>query len=429
LTPQHDAPPGGETPSGPFAWYLRIPMFARILTALALGVVVGRLWGGHTAVLKPFSGVVLRLLGALATPLIFLAVIRALLKADVRGRDGLRLLFLLLSNTVVAICIGLLVANTVQPGLHAMIRAAPHALTQKPFDPLEDLLNKVPGNFLKPLAENDIMAVILIALAVGVGLRQIREKQHPESAASQHDVHGLIEGFVDAGFRLVMVLLSWVLELVPLAVFGVVAEKVGQQGLTAFLPMAWFVLAVLLALALQASFYLVRLRLGSWVSPLRFLQGGANALLTAFSTASSAATLPVTYECMTRRIGVREASASLGVMIGGAFNHDGTALYEAMAALFISQILGKHLGLGEQIIVVFMAVMASIGAAGIPEAGLVTMMAVFMAVRLPVEYIPLLLVVDWFLDRCRTAINVMGDMSVTCLLDGKQPQETVTENP
>jgi Na+/H+-dicarboxylate symporter len=126
---------------------------------------------------------------------------------------------------------------------------------------------------------------------------------------------------------------------------------------------------------------------------------------------------------MKDRVGVRPESASIGVMVGGAFNHDGTALYEAMAALFVAQALGMHLGPLEQLLVIVMAVFASVGAAGIPEAGLVTMIAVFTAVRLPVAYIPLLLPLDWFLDRCRTAINVMGDMTVTCLLDGKVPAD------
>ena len=120
----------------------------------------------------------------------------------------------------------------------------------------------------------------------------------------------------------------------------------------------------------------------------------------------------------------------MGIMVGGTFNHDGTALYEAMAALFVGQALGQHLGLGHQVVVVFMSIIASVGAAGIPEAGLVTMLAVFSAVHLPTEYIPLLLPLDWFLDRCRTAINVMGDMSVACLLDGKTRQPiTPTDAP
>src|SRR5262249_11185657 len=155
------------------------------------------------------------------------------------------------------------------------------------------------------------------------------------------------------------------------------------------------------------------------VRPIDFLRGASDALAMAFSTASSAATLPVTFECMVKKIGVREENASMGIMVGGTFNHDGTALYEAMAALFISQYIGQHLGFNEQLQVVIMAVFASVGAAGIPEAGLVTMVAVFKAVGLPPDMIPLLLTVDWFLDRCRTAINVMGDMSVTCILDGK----------
>ena len=419
----HSELPAGEQERkrGLLAAYNRTPLYARILVALVLGIIAGELLGERAAGFKSFSSVVLRLLGALATPLIFIAVVQALLKARITGKTGARLVSLLLSNTVVAILIGLAVANVVQPGRHATIRIERKAVTQKAFDPVEDLLAKIPGSVLKPLAENDIMSVILIALAVGVGLRKVRE----EMEGHETNPVKLIEAFLDAGFRLVMVVLHWILALVPFAVFGVVAQKVGVEGIKAFAPLLWFIIAVLSALFLQSLYYLARLRAGSWVRPGTFLKQGSDALLMAFSTASSAATLPVTYHCMRDKIGVREDSASLGVMVGGAFNHDGTALYEAMAALFISQVLGRHLGIGQQIIVVFMAVTASVGAAGIPEAGLVTMMAVFTAVRLPVEYIPLLLVVDWFLDRCRTAINVMGDMTVTCLLDGKHRHEEV----
>ncbi len=414
----------GAAPNGPFAWYQRTPLYLRIVAALILGVFAG-LRLGHWAVhLAPFSSVVLRLLGALATPLIFVAVIRALVQAKVSGRTGARLLFLLFLNTTVAILIGLLIANTVQPGIHTHGVTALHGPTQEPFDPVKDLLGKLPGSVLKPLADNDIMAVIIIALAVGAGLRKVREQVlHIEA---ERNALVLLEAFLDAGFRLIMVVLHWVLELIPFAVFCVVASNVGKEGLKTFQPMFWFVMAVMSALALQAVYYLFRVRFASWVRPGEFLSAGAEALWTAFSTASSAATLPVTFRCMRDKLGVREESASLGVMVGGAFNHDGTALYEAMSALFISQILGRHLGLSEQLIVVFMSILASVGAAGIPEAGTVTMLAVFNAVHLPIEYIPMLLVVDWFLDRCRTAINVMGDMSVTCILDGRQRPAAAT---
>src|SRR4051794_8054430 len=147
----------------------------------------------------------------------------------------------------------------------------------------------------------------------------------------------------------------------------------------------------------------------------------------AFSTASSTATMPVTYACLKDRVGLRAESASMGALVGSNFNNDGTALYEAMSALFISQMIGVVLTLPQQLLVVLTSILASVGAAGIPEAGLVTMTLVFTAVGLPTPYIALLLTVDWFLDRCRTTVNVMGDMNVSCLLDGRKRAEGVSE--
>jgi DAACS family dicarboxylate/amino acid:cation (Na+ or H+) symporter len=141
--------------------------------------------------------------------------------------------------------------------------------------------------------------------------------------------------------------------------------------------------------------------------------------------------MPVTFEALIEKVGLRESSASLGALVGSNFNNDGTALYEAMSALFVAQVLDIPLSLPQQLIVVLTSIVASVGAAGIPEAGLVTMTLVFTAVGLPTQYIALLVTVDWFLDRCRTAINVMGDMTVSALIDGKKrridPELSVVE--
>ena len=424
-------PISNEPQSGVWAWYERTPLYLRIVVALLIGVGVGFLMGPDAQIFKPLSDIVLRLLGALATPLIFFALLHALLTAKVSGSTGIRMFVLLMANTVVAILVGLAIANLVQPGRwvdfdpKALEGEAQHRIeaAQKKPGPAEDLLGKLPGSVLKPLVENDIMAVIVIALALGIALRKVKREQ-----ANEPDPGYLIfEKILDTLFRTTMVVLHWVFHLVPLAVFGVVARIVGTQGLQPFLALGFFVIAVVLALAIQGCYYLTCLRVGSWVRPGVFLKGASDALVMAFSTASSAATLPVTFDCMTKKIGVREENASMGIMVGGTFNHDGTALYEAMAALFISQLCGAHLTFSQQLLVVLMSVFASVGAAGIPEAGLVTMVAVFTAVGLDPKYIPLLLTVDWFLDRCRTAINVMGDMCVTCILDGKQPM-TPDEN-
>jgi Na+/H+-dicarboxylate symporter len=153
------------------------------------------------------------------------------------------------------------------------------------------------------------------------------------------------------------------------------------------------------------------------------LRGMRDALVMAFSTASSTATMPITYACLREKVGLREQSASLGALVGANFNNDGTALYQAMAAIFVAQVTGHELSVTQQFLIVLTSIAASVGAAGIPEAGTVTMTLIFKAVGLDLTYIPILLTVDWFLDRCRTAINIMGDVNVSCLLDGHTREE------
>jgi Na+/H+-dicarboxylate symporter len=401
--------------TGFFAAYNRVPLFVRILAALVLGMIVGLKMGAGAGVFKPISDIVLQILRLLATPLIFVAVLNAIYKANATGKAAGRLLALLMTNTVVAILVGLLVANVIQPGRLVHLSPVGASSPRKSVNFFQDLLEKVPANLVDPLQRNEIISIIILAVAFGIAMRIVREQQAKLGKTGCETIGDAL----DTVFQLVMVMLHWVFALIPLAVFAVVARQVGKDGVKPLAQMLWFVITVVVALGLQAGYYLLRVRFGSWVRPGQFLRGASEALITAFSTASSAATLPITYTCVKDKIGVREESASLGVMVGGTFNHDGTALYEAMAALFVGQMLGYHLGPVQQVSVVIMSVFASVGAAGIPEAGTVTMIAVFTAVKLPTEYIPLLLPLDWFLDRCRTAINVMGDMSVTCILDGK----------
>jgi Na+/H+-dicarboxylate symporter len=432
----------GEPRRGWMARWHRWPLYVRIMGALVLGLLVGLALGERAHVLELPSKLILRLLGALAPPLILVAVIQALMQADIPGRRALRLVGLLVLNTLVAIVIGLLVANVVRPGRWAKLEppAAPSAAAaarndeerkilevleghgykptaQKAPDPLTQFLDNVPRSVLGPLGDQgNVIGVILIAVAFGIALR--REREAPIRTAG--DV-------VHVAFRTLLIVLHWVIDVVPLGVFGIVASIVGTQGLAPFRALGAFIAAVILALLLQATYYLTRVRLGSWVRPWRLLAGSRDALVMAFSTASSTATMPVTYSCLRDRVGLREESASLGALVGSNFNNDGTALYEAMSALFISQMLGLGLSLPQQLLVVLTSVVASVGAAGIPEAGLVTMTLVFTAVGLPTRFIALLLTVDWFLDRCRTTINVMGDMNVSCLLEGKKQADVVLQ--
>jgi Na+/H+-dicarboxylate symporter len=355
------------------------------------------------------SRLVLQLLTALAAPLVLVAVVQALVQTQIPAGHGRRLIFLLLLNTTVAIIIGLAVANLVQPGKHATLVLPDEATpTELKTDPLQQLLDNVPRSLLGPFTDNGkITSVILIAIAVGIALRRLPAER----------VH-VISGLIAASFDVLLIILHWVIELIPLAVFGIVTRIVAKQGFELFMSLAFFVFSVLLGLTLHLIFYLTRIRFGSWCRPLPVLSGMRDALVMAFSTASSTATMPVTYACLREKVGLREQSASLGALVGANFNNDGTALYQAMAAIFVAQVSGHHLTITDQLLVVLTAIAASVGAAGIPEAGIVTMTLIFKAIGLRLEYIPILLTVDWFLDRCRTAVNVMGDVNVSCLLDG-----------
>jgi DAACS family dicarboxylate/amino acid:cation (Na+ or H+) symporter len=400
---------GEAATGGPFSWWTRMPLYARILVGLVLGVVVGLALGPSA---KPFdwpARIVLRVLGALAPVLILVAVIKAIMTADVRGKTALRMAGLLVLNTLTAIVVGLGVANVIRPGAGAKLERPTTGISLH-GDVLSQLLDNIPESLVKPLVDNKVIGVVFIAVAFGIAARSLKGTERRTA-----------EDIVSLGFSCVLVVLGWVIALVPLAVFGKVASIVGVSGFRAFAALGWFVLSVLLALAIQATYYLVRIRVKSWVRPVALLHAMRDALVMAFSTASSTLTMPVTFDRL-RRFGLRERSASLGALVGSNFNNDGTALYEAMAALFVAQMLGIELSVVDQVLVVVTSVIASVGAAGIPEAGLVTMTLVFSAVKLPTEYIALLLTVDWFLDRCRTTINVMGDMNVACLLDGRERQ-------
>lgn len=400
---------GEPTAGGAFSWWTRMPLYARILVGLVLGVVAGLALGPSAKPLDWPARIVLRVLGALAPVLILVAVVKAIMTADVRGKTALRMAGLLVLNTLTAIVVGLGVANVVRPGAGAKLERPAKGISLH-GDVFSQLLDNIPESLVKPLVDNKVIGVVFIAVAFGIAARSLKGTERRTA-----------EDIVSLGFSCVLVVLGWVIALVPLAVFGKVASIVGVSGFRAFAALGWFVLSVLLALAIQATYYLVRIRAKSWVKPVALLRATRDALVMAFSTASSTLTMPVTFDRL-RRFGLRERSASLGALVGSNFNNDGTALYEAMAALFVAQMLGIELSVVDQVLVVVTSVIASVGAAGIPEAGLVTMTLVFSAVKLPTEYIALLLTVDWFLDRCRTTINVMGDMNVACLLDGRERQ-------
>ncbi len=384
-------------------------------------------FGYRNADLGPLGMLVVRLLKALATPLVFVSILDAFLKTAISLRSGLRLLAVCALNVSVAMTIGLLILDVGEPGtrwagkleaLGGLVGGAsgPRAADAS-LDPLKNLAGFVPESVVAPFSGNLVLSIVLLAVLTGVALRQVRDQAGPELAPALVTTAHLVDVFQ----RVITRMLLFVADLMPFAVAFIVADVVGKAGIGVFSVLWIFLVTMLAGLLIHALGWYPLL---GWVagrtSPLRFFRGALDPVVTAVSCNSSLATMPVTLEAL-KRLGVREESARLSACVGTNFNNDGIMLYEAMATLFLCQAMGLHLSLPEQLSVVAASVMAGVGIAGIPEAGLVILPLVLASAGLSeaavAVAIPLIIPVDWILARVRSGVNVLADMVVALVLD------------
>jgi DAACS family dicarboxylate/amino acid:cation (Na+ or H+) symporter len=411
----------------------RVPLYVRILIGVGLGALLGIAFGDRPILfhvtnrhLGDLGLLVIRLLKALAVPLIFFAIVDAFVRTHISARAGLRMVLICLLNVSVAMAIGLTIMNLWRPGEawrgqftelmgHTRAEGAP-AAPGATLDPLKNVDGYVPVSLVDPFSKNSVISVVLLGLFVGGALRRTRRNRTEDDSGI-----AAVERFMSGGYEVLVVMLGWIVQSIPFAVFGVVAQVVGRAGLDAFAALGIFLAAILLGLAIHS---LVYYPLMAWLvgrkPPAVYLGRGADAILTGLSTNSSLATVPVTLRCLAD-MGVSQESARLSACVGTNLNNDGITLYDAMAALFIAQACGFDLALGQQAVVVLASLMAGVGIAGIPEAGLIVLPLVLGSVGLPeavvVAAIPLVLPVDWIIGRARSAVNVMSDMLVAILLD------------
>jgi Na+/H+-dicarboxylate symporter len=417
-----------------------IPLYLQVILAVLLGSVFGVLFGTEpyffnllsNSTLGQLGQLVIRLLKALATPLIFFAIMDAMINTEISLLHGRRLLALCGLNLMVALLIGLTLMNTLQPGyswhgrvtemmqlhtgedrLQPVIR--PEGLT---LDPLKNVASYIPESLIEPFVKNSVISIILLALLAGAALRQFRHQALPDDRSGLD----LLEKLIGTCYRLLLQMLLWVVRAIPFAVFGVVAQVVGKSGLAIFELVAVFLATMTGGLMLHALVYYPCLAKWGGNMPIRrYFSLGADAILTGLSTNSSLATMPVTLRCLTEKMGVSSRSARLSVCIGTNLNNDGILLYEAMAALFLAQAAGVDLDLSQQLIIVAASVMVGLGISGIPEAGLIALPVVLSTVGLSealiMTVIPLITTIDWIIARCRSGVNVMNDMLIAILLD------------
>ncbi len=401
---------------------LKLKLHWQILIALVLAVLVGLAVGREGGVLGvtfysifEFVGkLFLNALKMLIVPLIVSSIIIGV--AGIGGGRGLgrlggKTIGYYAMTSLFAILVGLVAVNLIQPGVvdgdpkqvfgfHADAAALEEKLGGRDGgDVVEVFLRMIPTNVVSAAAEGQMLGLIFFSLLYGFFVARVTE----DYAEAQYN-------FFQGMFEIMMRITDLVMCFAPIGVFALVAKTVADTGLEAFAPLALFFLTVVLALA---THFLVVLPLLLYfiggVNPLRHYQAMGAALLTAFSTASSSATLPVTMECVEKNAGVSNRISSFVLPLGATVNMDGTALYECVAALFIAQAYGIELTLGTQFLVVMLALLTSIGVAGIPAASLVAISIILGAIGLPLEGIGLILAVDRILDMMRTAVNVFSD--------------------
>ncbi|HQF02343.1 MAG TPA: dicarboxylate/amino acid:cation symporter [Bacteroidales bacterium] len=384
----------------------KLELHWQILIALILAVLFGIYLKNYVGYIAWMGEVFLRALKMIIIPLIFSSIVSGITNigsAESIGRLGLKTIIYYILTSSFAILTGLVLVNILKPGVGADLNLSQTVDLDVNSDTLgQTLIKIIPDNIFLAMSSNgQMLSVIFFAMLFGFFITRIRS-----------DYQGILTGFFNGVVEVMMKLTMFIIKFTPFGIFGLVAEKVSQQtDLVALMQsMGLYMCVVLFGLIIHSAVTLPLLvKVLGRTSPLQHFNAMRTPLITAFSTSSSSATLPLTIYAVENNSGVSKRISSFVLPLGATINMDGTALYECVAAMFIAQAYGIELSVVSQIIVVLTALLASIGAAGIPMAGLVMITIVLTAVGLPLEGVGLILAVDRILDMFRTTVNVWSD--------------------
>lgn len=406
----------------------KLGLTARILIALALGLIVGVIFhytvpDGSTLDQTVVEGVFyvvgqgfIRLLQMLVVPLVFCSIVcgaASIGDTKTLGTVGVKTLAFYICTTALAVCVALLVANFINPGMgvdmSSIVAGDTSTLssnsTSSDVSVIDTILAIIPSNPVEALANGDMLAIIFFALFVGIIIALMGRKVET--------VHSFFEQFND----IMMKMTSAIMIVAPIGVFCLLARTFANIGFDAFLPMLKYMGSVLLALLVHCLvIYMILLFVFARVNPIMFLKKFIPVMMFAFSTATSNATIPLNIETLTKRIGVDRRISSFTIPLGATINMDGTSIMQGVAVVFTAQLFGVQLGPMEYLTVIATATLASIGTAGVPSVGLITLSMVFNSVGLPLEGIALIMGIDRILDMCRTAVNITGDAVCTTVV-------------
>ncbi len=380
------------------------------ILAIVAGAIVGIYLPQAGLSIKILGDIFLSLLKMIIVPLVFTSVFIAMLGLGNMGkfRDvGIKTMLYYFCTTALSVLVGLVVVNLLEPGKGFEISSKPEAPEVKELTLRDIIFNLIPSNPLQSMAQGNVLQIIFFAVMLGLAMLTVKREYLTH-------VKDFFEGINEALINLT----KWIIKLTPIGVFALVSFMVASVGIEAFLSLWKYALAVVLGLAIHAFITLPILGflIGRY-NPYKYFLQVREAPLLAFSTASSAATLPVSMQVAEEKAGVKKETAGFVLPLGATINMDGTALYESVAAVFIANVYGIDLSLGQMITIFLTATLASIGAAAIPGAGLVMMTLVLSSVGIPLEGIGLIIAVDRFLDMLRTATNVWGDLNGAKIVD------------
>jgi Na+/H+-dicarboxylate symporter len=402
--------------SGFMGWYFQSNLLVRILIGLVLGAIVGLAAGPSVLWVKPFGDIFIRLLQMIVVPVIFFSLVvgAASLNPSRLGRVGVKIFAYYMATTVVAVVIGLIFANLLQPGAGLNMsagQAAGKALT-KP-NVVDTLLAIIPTNPIGAMARGEVLPIIFFAIVFGFSLSFLSESKDERLSSGAAAVLKFFDGATEAIYKIV----RGVMQYAPIGVFALIAVVFAQQGAKAIGPLGMVTLTVYLGLI---AHLLITYGGGLAIFGLkftRFLGGAKEAMLTAFVTRSSSATLPITLRNSEENLGVPRSIGSFTLPLGATINMDGTAIYQGVCALFVAFAIGSPLDFGSQMTIIITATLASIGAAGVPGAGVIILILVLNSVGLEVKEgsavamaYAMILGIDAILDMGRTSLNITGDL-------------------
>ncbi|MCH7817299.1 MAG: dicarboxylate/amino acid:cation symporter [Proteobacteria bacterium] len=392
-------------------WF-EIALWKRILVALLLGIIVGAIWGEGAASIKWIGDLFLRLIRMVIVPLVFVTLVSGIVSMGdpaKLGSLGVKTLAIYLLTTLVAIVIGLILVVLIQPGAGISLADVIPEQVQDVVPIGERLMDIFPENIFAAFAEGNILSIIFFSLLVGIGLLTIGEKGKP------------LADLMAAGAETMIKITLWVMEVAPFGVFALVAWRAGSQGVLALLDVVNLALAVTIGcVAHVLIMHGILMKYVLKLSPIKFFSGARDAMILAFSTSSSSATLPVSMSVAEENLGISPVVASTVLPLGATINMDGTALYVGIVTVFGAQALGIELSLVDYIIIAGATTLASIGTAAVPSASLMLMPVSMGAIGMSGEEIALIigfiLPFDRPLDMLRTSVNVTGDLSVSTVV-------------